>query len=734
MISNGFRNDIFAHWLANAPSSFTPIDFDKNIEITTQQPQIQSEQLLNIRDYLSPTVEYRQLFSDIQVINAAQRRIGNLQDHSYGLVGHVSKYALVDRIRTLLKEQTFGGLKDFAGRGIVLFAIRHGICTNRLVSVLNNPDCDEPLRLCFTYLQQRPASIYLDFLRELSQLVGCDVGRDHQIYFALLSVDAEGLFSRGQGIEFLPPRHTHIRKEIMARFTRQTNDLCEQNPELFDDYHALYEALRFSIVDSSAMNIGDELGFCVGAEVFEALFPDFTNSIGMNLPDERSSGNYGVLEFRAGFELREIRAQYGAKTISKLLQKLPLVELCLHPDFPSFENKFQRILKERHWSEKEYQDLFAALEHEDPRGILFQALKILPLSFVKTRHEQSGDSLWDKALKSHDLRLTQAVLDVYERFNQPPPVNQSDRSGQLPLMRAIDAGQRQIVKRLLMSGADIRGLDLTCIAQHEVQWLLEQAPYINGAILRPSVREALGETGVPSRPHNSLSKASFRQNRERAEHGGYVTSNLSGYDFAKTDLKGVQLRGLYAPKSHFNRALLRGSQADWADFRESDLTWVNGRNTSFRGACFRGADLSHGDFRQADFTGADFRDAVLNGANFTQAIFPDALFDGASMNATRFHSANLENAQFNGVSGQGTSFWRADMTGMTGSKASLSGSSFCEADLRGATFTDSNIQGSKFTGAKTFQLRLHNSDISGCNLDVWQRWRANIDPKHHNQE
>jgi len=96
-----------------------------------------------------------------------------------------------------------------------------------------------------------------------------------------------------------------------------------------------------------------------------------------------------------------------------------------------------------------------------------------------------------------------------------------------------------------------------------------------------------------------------------------------------SDLSGIQARGLYMPYvkvagSVLWNANLQYSILNFADFRNTDLTYTNFKHAELDHADFQNADLQYVNFKHAnlyfsDFRGANFDLAQLSGADLVLA-------------------------------------------------------------------------------------------------------------------
>ncbi len=167
-------------------------------------------------------------------------------------------------------------------------------------------------------------------------------------------------------------------------------------------------------------------------------------------------------------------------------------------------------------------------------------------------------------------------------------------------------------------------------------------------------------------------------------------ADLSGCDFAESDLSGLNLSGVnftdailyFADLSEtaltdatLHNAIVDGINLSKVDLTRTTLTGITSfqdalltravftKGAPLRNVSFAGADLSYADLRGADLAGSDFSSANLYGAKFDWAIMDDALFRNADADEASFTRAILNGALFINTEIDDARFDGADLTG-----------------------------------------------------------------------
>jgi uncharacterized protein YjbI with pentapeptide repeats len=107
--------------------------------------------------------------------------------------------------------------------------------------------------------------------------------------------------------------------------------------------------------------------------------------------------------------------------------------------------------------------------------------------------------------------------------------------------------------------------------------------------------------------------------------------DLTGCDFRKADLVGVDLRGRSLAKATFDHARIGGANFSGVDLSEVSISWVSAEGASFERAMKKGV-ISFSNFRNANFREAKFSGCHFQGTDFTGADFRGADFSNASFN------------------------------------------------------------------------------------------------------
>lgn len=162
-----------------------------------------------------------------------------------------------------------------------------------------------------------------------------------------------------------------------------------------------------------------------------------------------------------------------------------------------------------------------------------------------------------------------------------------------------------------------------------------------------------------------------------------------------------------------------GKQGQRADLSQLDLRGHSLRGADLRQAILQGTDLSHTDLRQADLTGADLRSARLVKADITAARLNHADLRDASLHQVRgrradFAHADLRNADLSEAQFQGAEFPRAKLAQADFRRTVLRDTNLTDADLTDARnllpvqFGGALLSGAKLPGAIAFNEGLGN--------------------------
>lgn len=141
-------------------------------------------------------------------------------------------------------------------------------------------------------------------------------------------------------------------------------------------------------------------------------------------------------------------------------------------------------------------------------------------------------------------------------------------------------------------------------------------------------------------------------------------TNLSGENFAASDLKEASFKGSTLVGAKFIGVALKGADFTGADLTEADfkgsdlqdvrfddanLTGAKLRALSLNGAQFTGATVKDVDFRYSDLTGVSFDGQTLDGVIFDGSSLKKTSFRNAKLNDVSFHHAAVKHAIFDGA-------------------------------------------------------------------------------------
>ena len=221
----------------------------------------------------------------------------------------------------------------------------------------------------------------------------------------------------------------------------------------------------------------------------------------------------------------------------------------------------------------------------------------------------------------------------------------------------------------------------------------------------------------------------------------FAGADLSGMDFSKAALTGINLTGAKLHDCKFDGARLTGAKLAAADlsrasFVGADLGNANLSKAQLREASFEAASLSEANLSLADGTGAIFDKATGNRANFTQgkwmgasfrgaelpsgdfsgAELSSARFDGAKLDAARFADARGTAANFSAASAERSSFVGANVEGFVFDDAVLTSSTWERATLRSCSFVQATLTKVVFARTALHQVSFAQSDMTGANL------------------
>lgn len=240
-------------------------------------------------------------------------------------------------------------------------------------------------------------------------------------------------------------------------------------------------------------------------------------------------------------------------------------------------------------------------------------------------------------------------------------------------------------------------------------------------LLEPRSNES--EVVVPWTRERVLEAVGSESSLDRAE--------LAGCDLTAIDFRQVSLRG----------ADLRGSRLQQANFSGCDLTQAQCEECDATGASFEGADLGGARLQRATLNKAKFSGARLAGADLRGALLDDALLDGVFGRDVDLRSTHLDRTVFEGADLERANFAHAAGIQAHFEHARLDDSEFVEATLREcfwqhascakmraskADFSFSDISDASFTEADLSQALLRavrgdrasfvRADLAGANV------------------
>ncbi len=205
---------------------------------------------------------------------------------------------------------------------------------------------------------------------------------------------------------------------------------------------------------------------------------------------------------------------------------------------------------------------------------------------------------------------------------------------------------------------------------------------------------------------------------------------LDGAVFSQTDLRGVDLRGVYFAQGALSGSLLQGANLSGACLREASLVLTNLREANLAGADLSEATLFNSIFFLADLSDARLVEAELTGANLVGADLSRVDATEASLlsiitGATQ--CANEQEGQCSTTLDDAT-FDRAVLVGVLFINSTLHRASFVGADMRLAEFVDSNsdevdfteaqLQGANFRAGVFQRSSFRDADLQQANLET----------------
>ena len=161
-----------------------------------------------------------------------------------------------------------------------------------------------------------------------------------------------------------------------------------------------------------------------------------------------------------------------------------------------------------------------------------------------------------------------------------------------------------------------------------------------------------------------------------------MSFNLSGVDekarnWSDLNLSGVDFRGAYLKKVHFEESKLYFANLQYADLTEAELqnatlSFAELQNATLRFANLQNATLSFAKLQYADLTEANLQNANLSRANLQHADLLGANLQNATLSFAELQNANLSRAKLQ----------HADLSRAHLQHTNLSGAELQNADLR----------------------------------------------------
>ncbi len=195
--------------------------------------------------------------------------------------------------------------------------------------IINSKAAFDALSDCCKYLSQRPDSVTKEFVDELRSLIGCDTGKDNQVYFALLSADSDHLLGADESYDIIPAIDTTAREIFSTKFSRAYRKLTEngtiRNTTNNED---LYTTLKAELVEKSDANAPR-----FSQETFDALYPQFAYSLGyIEESDLQKDATSAIRIADQDLNALEIERKIPKEDLTKAVQSLSLAESVTHFD------------------------------------------------------------------------------------------------------------------------------------------------------------------------------------------------------------------------------------------------------------------------------------------------------------------------------------------------------------------------------------------------------------------
>lgn len=185
-----------------------------------------------------------------------------------------------------------------------------------------------------------------------------------------------------------------------------------------------------------------------------------------------------------------------------------------------------------------------------------------------------------------------------------------------------------------------------------------------------------------------------------------------------SEMKIVNLKGVYLREANFSGADLKGAYLGGADLGGANLRGVNLSKADLSGAFLRGTDLKGANLRAVDLAGAylcnadlrraDLDEADLRGVDLSEADLSEASLNNANLRRADLRKINLRGANLRGAYLIGADLYRADLKAANLSGAYLVRADLDETDLEGANLSEANLD----------EINLSDVNLDGANLEL----------------
>ncbi len=188
-------------------------------------------------------------------------------------------------------------------------------------------------------------------------------------------------------------------------------------------------------------------------------------------------------------------------------------------------------------------------------------------------------------------------------------------------------------------------------------------------------------------------------------------------------------------KINIRGANFTGSELDFLNFTNNNLSASNFSNAKLNWIVFTGTNLTNSDFRKAKFEQGDLNDATIVGANFSEAVF-----NYTELRNVNFKDVNLTNADltlskgleagsllfashlagiklptsldFSFMNLSELNLYNVSMRWVKLDKAYLANTNLTNADLHQATACEADFSGANLSGADLKESFLYNSNVT----------------------